>query len=464
MDLEFNVNNQTLKRKDSNQIVTSSSEYLRLVFDFETDDWENLDKYCFFRTGHINYPFELDEDKIVVPAYFLNSNYLLFGLYGISEGNVRITTNVLRLHLENSYYDSETVDVRNFLEVEVDRLDGRIDGKVDIIEGKILSTNDFTDYYKNFLDGFDGNIEAFLEDHKKEIEELLIGEALRSKADKVHKHTESDITDLKDYALASYVDDELDLKVNNTTFNDAVESINTSIGELDTNKTVTITKQATADTGYFSTYVINQGGVALSPKINIPKDYLLKSASLKQCTVKDEPIEGLNVGDWYFDWVLNTADETEESHLYLNANVLTDVYEGDNETIIISDNVISVKQNVFAFKSHTHTKNDITDFAHNHDERYYTENEIDTKLDEKSNTGHKHTESDITDLQDYALEDDVYTKTEVDNLIYDLNNKMNVNSDKNIIQSEETSNITVQVKEKGFPAINKTVNIYKMEE
>lgn len=484
MDLEFNVNNQTLKRKDSNQVVTSSSEYLRLVFDFETDDWENVSKYAFFRTGHVNYPFELTEDKVIVPAYFLNDKYLLFGLFGVGDGDIRITTNVLRLHLENSYYDSETVDVRNFLEVEVDRLDGRIDGKVDIIEGKMLSTNDFTDYYKNFLDGFDGNIEAFLEDHKEEIEELLIGEALRSKADKVHKHTESDITDLKDYALASYVDDELDLKVNNTTFNDAVESINTSIGELDTNKTdktvfnetvndlensisdldtnktVTITKQATADTGYFSTYVINQGGVALSPKINIPKDYLLKSASLKQCTVKDEPIEGLNVGDWYFDWVLNTADETEESHLYLNANVLTDVYEGDNETIIISDNVVSVKPNVFAFKLHTHTKNDITDFAHNHDERYYTESEIDTKLNEKSNTGHKHTESDITDLQDYALEDDVYSKTEVNNLIYDLNNKMNVNSDKTIIQTEETSNITVQVKENGFPAINKTVNIY----
>ena len=307
-----------------------------------------------------------------------------------------------------------------------------------------------------------------------------IGGLESSKLDKTTYNTDipvirEDITDLENS------------KVDNTTFNDTVESINTSIGELDTNKTVTITKQATADTGYFSTYVINQGGTALSPKINIPKDYLLKSASLKQCTVKDEPIEGLNVGDWYFDWVLNTADETEESHLYLNANVLTDVYEADNETIIITDNVISVKPNVFAFKSHTHsksditdfththsksditnfshthTKNDITDFAHNHDERYYTENEIDTKLDEKSNTGHKHTESDITDLQDYALEDDVYSKNEVDQLIYDLNNKMNVNSDKTIIQTEETSNITVQVKENGFPAINKTVNIYVEE-
>ena len=285
MDLEFTVNNQTLKRKDSNQVVTSSSEYLRLVFDFETDDWTGLSKYAFFRTGHINYPFELTEDKVIVPAYFLNDKYFLFGLFGVGDGDVRITTNVLRLHLENSYYDSETVDVRNFLEVEVDRLDGRIDGKVDIIEGKMLSTNDFTDYYKNFLDGFDGNIEAFLEDHKEEIEELLIGEALRSKADKVHKHTESDITDLKDYALSS---------------------------------------------------------------------------------------------------------------------------------------------------------------------------DVPTKTSDLTN--------DVPFLTEHQSLSDYYTKTEVNQLIKDLNNKMNVNSDKNIIQSEETSNITVQVKEKGFPAINKTVNIYKMEE
>ena len=111
-----------------------------------------------------------------------------------------------------------------------------------------------------------------------------IGGLESSKLDKTTYNTDipvirEDITDLENS------------KVDNTTFNDTVESINTSIGELDTNKTVTITKQATADTGYFSTYVINQGGTALSPKINIPKDYLLKSASLKQCTVKDEPIE-----------------------------------------------------------------------------------------------------------------------------------------------------------------------------
>ena len=43
-----------------------------------------------------------------------------------------------------------------------------------------------------------------------------------------------------------------------------------------------------------------------------------------------------------------------------------------------------------ADKIHTHTKSEITDFAHNHDDRYYTESEVDTKLSGKSDIGHNH--------------------------------------------------------------------------
>ena len=42
--------------------------------------------------------------------------------------------------------------------------------------------------------------------------------------------------------------------------------------------------------------------------------------------------------------------------------------------------------------------------------------------------------------------------------------EITVTTDKSIIQTGETSNITVQVKENGFPANQKTVNIYKMED
>lgn len=54
----------------------------------------------------------------------------------------------------------------------------------------------------------------------------------------------------------------------------------------------------------------------------------------------------------------------------------------------------------FSKLGHTHTKADITDFAHNHNDLYYVKTDIDSKLSGKSNTGHNHddryyTESEI---------------------------------------------------------------------
>ena len=429
MDLEFKISNQSLVRKDNEKPVDWSNEYLKCIFSFESDDWEPMGKFAIFKTGKLNFRVAINDGECIVPFDALQYNQFALTVYGI-DGDTRITTNLVYIKLGKSGFVTEYDESCHFNPDMTEEL-------LDLVEQKV------------YISVFDETIAG--------INESISG-LESNKLDKTTYNTDipvirEDITDLENS------------KVDNTTFNDTVESINTSIGELDINKTINITKQEMADTGYFSTYVISQGGTALYPKINIPKDYLLKSASLKQCTVKDEPIEGLNVGDWYFDWVLNTADETGESHLYLNANVLTDVYEGDNETIIIVDNVISVKPNVFAFKVHTHSKSDISDFAHNHDDRYYTETETDTLLDSKSDTGHTHTEADITDLQNYALESEVYSKAEVDALIHDLNNNIKINSTEDIIQTDETVELYAYAKSNGKPVINKKIHFYqKLEE
>jgi len=129
-------------------------------------------------------------------------------------------------------------------------------------------------------------------------------------------------------------------------------------------KTVTVEKQQTAESGYTATYVVKQGGVQVEgAKINIPKDFLVKSASVKTCTADDDPVTGYKVGDLYIEFVINVHEGSDDNeYLYLNVNDFVDIYEGDNSTIVVSNNVISVKANVFADKSHTHTKSQITDF------------------------------------------------------------------------------------------------------
>lgn len=64
----------------------------------------------------------------------------------------------------------------------------------------------------------------------------------------------------------------------------------------------------------------------------------------------------------------------------------------------------------FSKIGHKHTKADITDFAHDHDGRYYTETEIDTKVSAlnsaisgKANSSHTHAAADITSVNASAI-------------------------------------------------------------
>ena len=100
-------------------------------------------------------------------------------------------------------------------------------------------------------------------------------------------------------------------------------------------KSVEVAKDTTATTGYAASYTISVNGTALDTKINIPKDFLVKGATLETVATADTPYTGAVVGDKYIDFEVNTKSDgdgsTETStHIYLPVNDLVDVYTAGN--------------------------------------------------------------------------------------------------------------------------------------
>ena len=104
-----------------------------------------------------------------------------------------------------------------------------------------------------------------------------------------------------------------------------------------------IEKEAAPTAGYFASYVLKKDGAQVGAKIDIPKDYLVKSASVKESAGEEDP-SGLPAGTKYIDFVINSKDAGgSESHLYLNVNELVDAYTNGNGIEISGSNVISAK-------------------------------------------------------------------------------------------------------------------------
>lgn len=105
----------------------------------------------------------------------------------------------------------------------------------------------------------------------------------------------------------------------------------------------TIVKLGTATEGYIATYQLQKDGVQVGANIDIPKDYLVKSADIKVSTGDGDP-SGLPAGTKYIDFVINTkVGIGEESHIYLSVQELVDTYKAGNGITISGTNEISVK-------------------------------------------------------------------------------------------------------------------------
>lgn len=105
----------------------------------------------------------------------------------------------------------------------------------------------------------------------------------------------------------------------------------------------TIVKLGTATEGYIATYQLQKDGVQVGANIDIPKDYLVKSAEIKTSAGEGDP-SGLPAGSKYIDFAINTKVGTgEESHIYLDVQSLVDAYTPGNGIEISEANVISAK-------------------------------------------------------------------------------------------------------------------------
>jgi len=183
MNLEYEVTNQRCKRKDKNLVVNDSQNYLEISFSF-SDDWAGCDKFVFFRCGGINYPYGVTGDKIIVPAIFLKDEWLTFGVYGVNDSeDVVITTNLCKVRLGKSFYDSET---------------GQIDDTIytrSIVEEIFIAINSKSDLGHTHVKS---EITDFAHDHDdRYYTETEIDTALNGKANATHSHNISDVVNLQ---------------------------------------------------------------------------------------------------------------------------------------------------------------------------------------------------------------------------------------------------------------------------
>lgn len=154
------------------------------------------------------------------------------------------------------------------------------------------------------------------------------------------------------YPSEKLVKDSLDNKVDKVngkglSTNDFTNTYKTALDNLNTNlsgKDVTVEKLGTAESGYIASYVVKQNGSQVGATINIPKDYLVKSATVGTVTTVNDPVTGYVVGDRYIDFIINTKDNSgTNEHLYILVSDLVDEYFADESTLTLSGNTFSVK-------------------------------------------------------------------------------------------------------------------------
>ncbi|MDO4377975.1 MAG: hypothetical protein Q4C64_02330 [Erysipelotrichia bacterium] len=320
IDIKVVENNTTINVSSNNtdKINTSGSDNTQLVADVNDNNSINAE----LNVNSLN--LDADIGEVQVTSETINDYETLLNRPKIN--GIVLSGNKTSSDLELAD-KSHNHDERYYTETEVNTL---LTGKVDVEEGKGLSTNDFTSAEKSKLENL-SNYELPIAS-ETELGGIKVGEGL---------------TITNGVLSASGGGEAESVQWNNvlnkpTTF---------------TPSSHTHTKTEITDFPTLSTVATSGSYNDLTDKPTIPTvDSALSATSVN-------PVQNKAVKT-----ALDGKADSSHNH--------DERYYTETEI----DSKLSEKANV----EHTHTKSDITDFAHNHDERYYTESEIDEKIPTKT--------------------------------------------------------------------------------
>ena len=205
MELEFNINGQEISRLDDDKyLVQDSKNYVKCKLNFLTEEWEGLQKYAILKTRfkNYNYPLGLGDTFIfTLPDIVLTGDFFRIGVYGsyydyIEETETLIPTDECIIILKESTYTRDISPAEDVPEDIFNKVLRELDGKVDKVEGKGLSTEDYTTEEKERVANFEIDTDLSVTSEHA-VQNKAIATAINSKADINHEHVTSDVTDFE---------------------------------------------------------------------------------------------------------------------------------------------------------------------------------------------------------------------------------------------------------------------------
>lgn len=215
MELEFNIKGQEITRLDDDKyLVQDSKNYVQVKLNFLTEEWEGLQKYVILKTRFKNYNYPLglgDTFSFILPDIVLTGEFFRIGVYGsyydyIEETETLIPTDECIIILKESVYTQDISPTSDVPEDIFNTVMRELEEKVDKVEGKGLSTNDYTDEDKAKVDNFGIIVDDELSTTSiNPVQNNVITTNLQTKAEIVHEHVTADVIDFE-----SSVDVDLD--------------------------------------------------------------------------------------------------------------------------------------------------------------------------------------------------------------------------------------------------------------